>query len=273
MKHFRPIKTFGTWLLESVKVPFTPVEGDNWGGSHADKWIQEELRLRKADRGDLGTDIYQHTYTGFPSAGMPCMNNFNFPSSETADRFHAEFGGERSVLDMADNPRKNEAIFGNFTIEDLKHLYGDPLPNVIAYHLIDMQDRLSGYFDRFKFMHQEWAKSWIPAAFVYAPASRQDYEKNSHLRFIAAANGTDNWTSCYESSITDIYEFEDARLAALFKLRFGGASVPEQAHFSRPETFEKLKDHVLGIRRLGDRNYIWEKPVGIPDYRNPLTVD
>lgn len=273
MKHFRPIKTFGTWLLDTVRVPFTPVEGDNWGGHHADKWIQEELGLRKADRGDLGTDIYQHTYSGFPSTGVPCINNFNFPNSETADRFHVEFGGERSVLDMSDNPRKNEAIFGNFTIEDLKHLYGDPLPNVIAYHLIDMQDRLSGYFDDFKFMHQAWAKAWLPAAFVYVDEEQADRQTNATYRFIADTDGTDEWTRCFRVSAAGVYEFEDAGLAALFKLRFGGASIPEQVSFSRPETFEKLKDHVLGIRRLGDRRYIWEKPAGIPDYRIPLTVD
>lgn len=273
MKHYRPIKTFATWLLESVRVPFTPQKDDGWGGNHADEWIQEVLGLRKAERGDLGADIYQHTYSGFPKAGTPCINNFNFPDAKSADAFHAQFGGERSVLEMKDNPRRNEAIFGNFTMDDLKHIYGDPLPNVIVYHLIDMQDRLSGYFDRFKFMHQDWSKAWIPAAFVFVQETREDYEKNAHYRFIADTNGTEQWTRCFEASIKGVYEFEDAGLAALFKLRFGGASIPEKASFSRPETFELLKDHVSGIRRLGDRHYIWEKQAGIPDYRNPLTVD
>lgn len=273
MEHFRPIKTFSTWLLESVKVPFTPVEGDNWGGRHADQWIESNLGLHKNAHGELGSDIYSHTYTGFPSAGHPCINNFSFPDAATADAFHAQFGGERSTLTMKNSPRRNEAIFGNFTIEDLKHLYGDPLPNVIAYHLIEMQDRLGGYFDRFKFMHQEWSKAWVPAAFVYVDESQKDRAENITYRFIAETNGTENWTRCFESSVTGVYEFEDAGLASLFKLRFGGAAVPERAHFSRPETFATLKDHVLGIQHLGDRNYIWEKPAGIPDYRNPLGVD
>lgn len=271
MKHFRPIITFATWLLECVKVPMTEDQS-----LCADDYIQAEFKLNKATHGDLRWDIYLHWRTW--SLTDVVDNSFYFPSAEMADRFHAKFGGERSTKSMENNPRTGEGISGNFTLDDLVYLYGDPLPNLIQFHLVDMQDRLSGYFDRFKFMHQHWqhGSHWIPSAFVYVDRTIEQSEAPTQWLF----NMLDKpevhkhaWQWGWEASIHGVYEFDDPSIAAMFKLAFGGGPIPSKLGTQRHDTYLKLVGPVSGIQPPKDRWGTWERQANIPDYRNPREVD
>lgn len=283
MKHFRPIKTFPTWLLDSVTVEFTPVEEGDWsGGKVARKWIEENLNLTKLDHLGLNrmdSAIYSHNATGFPSPNQPCKNNFYFPDAESANLFHAEFGGERLVLDPANGPRRNEPITDNFTLDDLVYLYGDPLPNLIQFHLVDMEDRLGGYFDRFKYMHQSWSKRshWLPSAFVFVKrteANRADSALKWLYETLYRPEDPENtWQQSWTSSIHGIYEFDDPEVAMMFKLAFGGGEIPSRISYRRDRVYEKLAGPVSGMKPPVGTFGTWERQASIPDYRNPREVD
>lgn len=271
MKHFRPIKTFATWLLDEVTIPMTRDEG-----KRAEDWIESELKLRRAGRGDLNADIYSHSGVAF-SGDCP-KNFFNFPTAEYAQRFQAKFGGGYSVRLMKENPRKNEEIFGNFTLDDLVYLYGDPLPNVIQFHLVDLEDRLSGFFDRYKYMHQHWAQRshWLPSAFVYVQRDNEkarDILRWLHETLQRPGDPENHWQQSWESSIHGIYEFDDPSVAAMFKLAFGGGEMPSKLSFRRDSVYEKLKGPVSGISAPKDSFGTWERQASIPDYRIPRGVD
>jgi hypothetical protein len=279
MKHFRPIKTFATWLLDTVEVYITPKK-ETLRDNPADKWIRENLNLTKlsGSQKQLDLDIYLHSYSGFPIEGNPCKNNFYFPDAESANLFYAQFGGERKLLDVKDNPRKNEPIAGNFTLDDLVYLYGNPLPNVIQYHLVDMEDRLSGYFNRYNFMHQHWAHRahWIPSAFVYVDERAEGVDTPNQWLYQNLHKDSDpkhTWQHGWESSVKGIYEFDDPSLAAMFKLALGGAPIPSRLGIGIESVFDKLSGPVSGISRREGRFGIWEKQANIPDYRNPRVMD
>lgn len=270
MKHFRPIKTFATWLLEEVRVSF-PDAPSLSGGDHADEWIQANLNLHRSSYGDLRANIYSHSYSGFPSSGQSCINIFNFPDAASADAFHAEFGGERLTIDESQSARRNESLSGHFTMDDLKKMYGDPLPNIVQYHLVDMEDRLSGYFYEFKHMHQPWARNWLPSAFVYVNDRDLDTSNEIlnwfHTTLFHQITEEDphGWQRGWQSNANDVYEFDDPSVAALFKLRFGGNGVPERRSLSRNSTIVTLKDHVNIVKRAN--GYCWERDPSVPDYR------
>lgn len=281
MKHFRPIKTFATWLLESVTVELVPGGKDDWSGSKAARqWIEENLNLTKLDRfgfNRLESAIYSNDASGFPKEGTPCRNNFYFPDAESANLFHAKFGGQRQTLPVEQGPRRNEPICDNFTLDDLVYLYGDPLPNVIQFHLVDMDDRLGGYFDRFQYMHQPWSRRshWLPSAFVYVShAQRVDDAplKWLYQTLFRPEDPENFWQHGWQSSIHGIYEFDDPKVAAMFKLAFGGGAIPSKLTYRSYETYDRLAGPVSGIQPLVDSFGTWARQANIPDYRNPLEV-
>jgi hypothetical protein len=237
----------------------------------ADDFVEMEFGLTRDGRSSrLDANIFYHWQT----MGRQHLHHFYFPEPEIADRFHEKFGGERFTLPMEKSPRKNDAIFDNFTLDDLVYLYGDPLPNLIQYHLVDMEDRLSGYFDRYKFMHQSWAKRahWLPSAFVYVghENDRSDGPLKWLYEMLGGADGKD-WQSSWESSAMGVYEFDDPQLAAAFKLTFG-SPVPEMTGIQRNEVYDRLTGPVTGMTRVDDRFGRWYRQTNLPDYTIPRTV-
>jgi len=276
MKHFRPIKTFGTWLLESVeiKVPYTRANDDC---DEYKTWIEQTLGLFKHTHGNLSPDLYMLTGMGLPVRDADNTYQFHFPTAEHADAFQARFGGVRKTRHRLDSLRVNEGIRGNFTLDDLVYLYGSPLPNIIQYHLVDMADRLTGYFHEYKFMHQTWGdRQWLPSAFVYI--NEKEYDDRDILGWLHSQLHADDtipsdWQKGWHGNGNGIYEFDDPAIAVLFKLRFGGASIPSKLPISRLDAVKGLLPHVSGIKTVGGRNGIWEKQANIPDYRSPRVVD
>lgn len=274
MKHFRPIKTFSTWLLHQVKVEVAAVDEKTFGKFYEGccRWIESNLNLSKADHGDLRHAIYNATSsTFFSNAGIQCYT-FEFPEAEYANSFAARFGGSYLEIDKKDSHRRNETISGNFTIDDLVYLYGNPLPNLIQFHLVDMSVRLGGYFDDFKHMHQDWCNrsDWIPSAFVFADERDADRVVeilgwfNTHLQKPDSEKGA--WQKGWASSASGVYEFDDPHLAMMFKLRWGGNGFRRSYYIPEYKSVTDLLPYVSGIKKVGNV-MVWESDPNVPDYR------
>lgn len=265
MKPLRPIKTFATWLLEVVYVRMSISEME---AKKPDEWIRQNLGLEKS-RDSTYPNVYSVTYDGFPTRNAATHCSYYFPTAEHADKFKRQFGGVRDTKPKRESIRTNMAIAGNFTLADLKHLYGDPLPNVVQLHLVDLQDRLSGYFDEFKYMHQDWSpQTWWPSAFVYVNKQAADEEREILIWLHETLQGNhpdkNHWQRGWTSSASGIYTFDDPGVASLFKLRFGGDPLPEFYHCTRIDTFRALADHTNLVNDKG-RIY-WNRDPNIPDY-------
>lgn len=276
MKHYRPIKTFATWLLERVSIQLPFEGGRDWGGKDHEHWIEEHLELDRCVTGDLRANIYSHSGSGFPVAGRPHLHYFNFPTAEQADLFQATWGGVRSTETMKETARRNESIWGNFTADDMLHLYGDPLPNIVQYHLSYMQDH-GGYFNRFSHMHQQWAHlDWVPGAFLHRDRQCQDDEIEvicwfaDTLQHQVTPDDEHGWQRRWHQYASNVYEFDDPYVAKMFMLRFGCDPIPEKYRFRGDEIARKLVPHVSGIRHATGKGYIWERTASIPDYQSPL---
>lgn len=278
MKHYRPIARFGTWLLDQVHLPLLVPEDNEERlafGKAQDAWIEEVLGLQRARHGDTRASIYQHHFGGFPTPGSMQVHYFNFPTAVMADLFQKKWGGSKITISKKESSRRNENIEDNFTIDDLKYLFGDPLPNVITYHLLYSTDH-SGYFYNYGFMHQDWAQQWIPSAFIYRPEHYRDETREMLIWFAGVLEHqvTDEdehgWQRGWKHYGSDVWEFDDLRLAVMFKLRFGEDALPSSYRLRRDS--EKLVSQLSGISRQEGKGYIWERQANIPDYRIPREV-
>lgn len=252
MKHFRPIKTFATWLLEKVRIE----KGDYRGFhdvNHINHWINDTFHLTKRINGDLNFEIYDHHEIKFN--GIQDVHHFYFPMVDHAHALISKFGGKHTTVPFSESIRRHEPISDQFTIDDLKFMYGDPLPNVIQYHLADMKSRLSGYFNVFTHMHHSWSRNWLPSAFIY----RRDEENDGDeiLEWFKEIFGDNQgrirqgWTV----SARGVYEFDDPAIAILFKLRFGETRIP-QSVFLTDQDYMVLKDQLSGFKKENSKTFL-----------------
>lgn len=268
MKHFRPINTFATWLLEKVDLHQTKNELRD---GKVNGWIHDVLGLwPRNEFNALSPDIYLHTWSW---GGDSKPDSFYFPTAHQAKLFADFWHGQHITMPMEQGIRRNEPIMDHFTMEELKLLYGDPLPNVIQYLLIDHANRLGGYLDSFKYMHHEWSRDWLPSAFVHIGSRSEEENHEIHRWFFETLNGNNGgaWQKGWAVSVSDIYEFDDPMLAMTFKLRFGSQPIPVRKTFSRVSVMETLSSHIPGLAWDGVRGNFgsWTKQPNIPDYRKP----
>lgn len=217
----RPIKTFKSWMLHNVEY-VDPI--DNWA-------LKLKLRANGFFFGeglsDNVDDIGEPGYLiCWGSGHQNGIHHLYLGYKEDADRLIEFLGaGEYTLLEQSKTPLRNTAIFGNYTLTDMKATFGDPLPDKIQFLLADLKHRNIDYFSSFNFMHQDWGrKKWWPAAFIYSPRESDDDYRERMLFLKSIGCDFDN----FDSHACGMYEFEHANHAMLFKLKFGEDLVPKR---------------------------------------------
>jgi hypothetical protein len=220
----RPIKTFAKWFEHGVTV-------------YANRKNWDRVRLHVTGRG---------LQCGNGARGLE-LDNFDFyetvtMSGDSAITFHFDSIYDANDLIKAikrkhrvhyskgDSGRTNQELFGNFTMADLKGIFGDPLPRKVQYLLDDLKRRNIDYFRDFAFMHQAWSKQkWWPEAMVYTNElrySRMNPPVDIGREQLIWLNqmGLLNLTRRHACGMI---EFASANDAMLFKLTFGEDPVPK----------------------------------------------
>jgi len=222
MKPTRPIKTFGTWLLETMTVSiFKPDDCFDWGGGEMKAWIETTLGLHDTKgRDPSDPNVYCHSISGWPQANTMVPHTFYFPNVHHAKAFKDRWGGKYTKVPMDQSIRRNEAIFGNYTLRDMMDTLGDPLPYRIKDIILDLKHRGIDYFNNYGHMHQEWSREYLewPADFVYQSPigdydALEDHFRHCWLMTACGFNG-------FENHLRGI-EFRDQHHADLFRIRFG----------------------------------------------------
>ena len=203
MQPTRPIKTFDKWFRHQVTLEYEDEDRH---------FIFEFLD----EKGLVKDNDYRATCT---MSGTPYVFLY------FEDIYHANFtlkklGGFYELHPKGEGVRKNEPLAGNFTMDDLKGLFGDPLPDKIEFLLHDLKHRGIDYFYDFLYMHQAWGRKWWPEAFIFAPTHTREDDHEQHCWLYQNVKE-------YKRHSCGIVEFGYINEAIMFKLAFGESPIPK----------------------------------------------
>lgn len=204
MKPTRPLDTFDKWYRHEVWLTM-----DRKGWRKVDWFLDRQHWVRNED--------YLMSYT---SNERPILI-LHFDSIYHASIVAKRFTGYYKLHPRGEGPMRNKPIFTHFTMDDLKAIFGDPLPVKVQYLLEDLRRRNVSYFTAFQFMHHEWCdRDWWPEAFVYIRRSTPV----AHAEQLIWCQ--DNDITEFETHACGMWEFGQANQAMLFKLAWGEDRLP-----------------------------------------------
>lgn len=204
MQPTRPIKTFDKWYRHRVTPDI--------------EYEDRHLVINLLNKLGLSSPEDYRITSPFRSLTGPGAT-FYFDDINHANQVIKEFRSVYELLPPGQGIRRDEGLAGNFTMDDLKNIFGDPLPDKVQYLLADLMHRGIDYFHDFRFMHQDWGRKWWPVAFVLEPDG--DYEMMRQIHAWLYQNVKE-----YNTHACGMVEFSHLQDAVLFKLTFGEAPLP-----------------------------------------------